>query len=119
MRLSTLALSAAFACAGASAMAAGTNGGQTIVVEGHPIELVSTDTELVFFVGDHDGKPYDTKGMSARAFVQMGGKTATVPLSPAPPNRMVGVLPAPVAKGTKIVMSTKLDGHNLQARFEK
>ena len=40
-----------------------------------PIEFVVRDQEIVFYVGDHDGKPMPTKGLKARAVVQDGGKT--------------------------------------------
>ncbi len=40
-------------------------------------------------------------------------------LRPAAPNRLVGDLKAPLAVGTKVVLSAKLHGHSLQARFEQ
>ncbi|MER2265832.1 hypothetical protein [Methylobacterium oxalidis] len=102
-----------------SAYAAGPNGGQTTVADGHPIEFVSTDTELTFFVTGEDGKGLDTAGMNAKAFVQAAGKSDTITLTPSPPNRLVGVLKAPLNSGSKVVLSAKIHGHNLQARFEK
>ena len=99
--------------------AAGVNGGQTTVADGHPIEFVATGTSVTFFVIGEDGKPVDTAGLSAKAFVQAGGKTETLNLKPVAPNKFVADLKAPLAAGAKVVLSTKLHGHNVQARFEK
>jgi hypothetical protein len=60
-----------------------------------------------------------TAGLTARAIVQDAGKTSNVTLAPATPNKLVGTLAAPLGKGAKVVMSTKVHDHNLQARFEK
>lgn len=110
---------AAFLAVSHPAQAAGPNGGLTTVADGHPIELVSTDKDLTFFVIGEDGKPVDTAGMTAKAFVQVGGKTETVALKGAAPNKLSGTLPAPLAAGAKVVLSAKMHGHNIQARFEK
>lgn len=101
------------------ALAAGPNGGKTVVVDHHPIEFVPSDKEVVFFISDEDGSPLDTAGLKAKAFVTTSGKTETLTLSAAPPNKLVGALSAPLATGAKVVLSAKLHGHNLQARFEK
>lgn len=103
----------------AEATKVGPNGGQTTVADGHPIEFVSTDKELVFFMKDEDGKPLDTKGLSARAIVQSGGKTETVALTAAAPNKLIGSLNRPLGAGAKVVLSAKVHGHSLQARFAK
>lgn len=117
--LPALAILAAGFAGPALAQAAGPNGGQTVVADGHPIELVSSGTQLTFYVMDEDGKPVDTAGLSAKAFVQAGGKTTTVTLAPEAPNKLTGALAAPLDKGAKVVLSSKLHGHNLQARFSK
>ena len=101
----------------APAQAAGANGGQTVVADGHPVELVATEAGVTFFLSDEDGKPVDTAGLSAKAYVQAGGKTETLTLKPAAPNRLVAELKAPLPAGAKVVLSAKLHGHNLQARF--
>lgn len=126
MRISALAailaLPAAIIAAAtltAPAFAAGPNGGVVTVAEGHPIELVSTGTDLTFFVTDEDAKPVQTAGMTAKAYVQAGGKTETVALKGAAPNRLVGTLPAALPAGAKVVLSAKMHGHSIQARFEK
>ena len=103
--------------ANAGAETKGPNGGMVVKVDDHPVEFVFTDQEIVFYVGDHDGKPMPTKGLKARAVVQVGGKTTTIALSPAEPNRFVGKLAAPLGSKTRVVFSSVFDGHNLQARF--
>jgi hypothetical protein len=103
--------------ASADAQTKGPNGGIVVKVEDHPIEFVIRDQEIVFYVGDHDGKPMPTKGLKARAVVQDGGKTVTIALSPAAPNMFVGKLAAPLGAKARVVFSSAIDGHNLQARF--
>ena len=103
--------------AGAGAEPKGPNGGMVVKAEDHPIEFVFNDQEIVFYVGDHDGKPMPTKGLKARAVVQVGGKTTTITLSPAEPDRLVGKLAAPLGAKARVVFSSVVDGHNLQARF--
>ena len=103
--------------ASAGAQSKGPNGGIVAKVDDHPIEFVLSDQEIVFYLGDHDGKPMPTKGLKARAVVQVGGKTMTIALSPAEPNRFVGKLAAPLGPKARVVISSVFDGHNLQARF--
>ncbi|OAH25835.1 hypothetical protein LPC10_00710 [Methylorubrum sp. B1-46] len=99
-------------------LAAGPNGGQTTVADGHPIEFVATDTGITFFVTGEDGKPVETAGLAAKAFVQVGGKTETLVLKPAAPNKLAADLKGPLTAGAKVVLSAKVHGHNIQARFE-
>ena len=103
--------------ANASAQTKGPNGGIVVKADDHPVEFVFSDQQIVFYVGDHDGKPMPTKGLKARAVVQDGGKTTTIALSPAEPNRFVGKLAAPLGSKARVVFSSVFDGHNLQARF--
>lgn len=95
----------------------GSNGGAVVKSEGHPVELVRNGLDIVFYVGDHDGSPVSTKEMKARAMVQDGGKTVTVPLSPETPNRMSGKLQAELSPKAIIVFSGSLQGHTLTARY--
>jgi hypothetical protein len=99
--------------------AKGPNGGPVIDSSGRHIEMVATGTELVLFLtGDADKPIASTGTKNARAIVQDGGKTATVPLQAAEPNRLVGPLAAPLGKGARVVVSATLpDGHAIQARF--
>jgi hypothetical protein len=103
--------------ASADAQTKGPNGGVVVKVEDHPVEFVLREQEIVFYVGDHDGRPTPTKGLKARAIVQVGGKTMTISLSPAPPNMFVGKLAAPLGAKARVVFSSFVDGHSLQARF--
>lgn len=95
----------------------GKNGGPVVTSEGHPIEFVRKGLEIVFYVSDDDGSPLPTKTMRGRATVQQGGKTVTVPLSPANPNMMTGTLQAELAPQARVVFSASLHGHSLTARY--
>jgi hypothetical protein len=95
----------------------GANGGITVKSHGHPIEFVNKGQELMFYIGDDDGSPLPTKEMRGRATVQDGGKTTTIPLSPAEPNLMVGKLLAPLGAKARVAFSASLHGHSLTARY--
>jgi hypothetical protein len=117
-------LSVALLCAGISFGAAaqsgkkGDNGGEVVVMEGHPIEFVARGQEIAFYVLEDDGKSLTpTKGFSGRAVIQDGGKTIAVALSPAEPNLFVGQLAMPLGSKARVVFSAKVPGHTLQARF--
>jgi hypothetical protein len=100
-------------------IAKGPNGGPVVDSAGHHIEMVAKGTDLVLFLTDAADKPLTAAGSkNARAIVQDGGKTATVALSPAEPNRLVGSLSQPLGSGARVVVSvTMADGHSVQARF--
>jgi hypothetical protein len=114
-----LAIAAAPLAATAHESAKGPNGGPVADSAGHHVELVANGTELVLFLTGEADKPIASAGTkNARAIVQDGGKTATVSLQPAEPNRLVGALAAPLGKGARVVVSaTMADGHAVQARF--
>jgi hypothetical protein len=96
----------------------GDHGGDVVVMEGHPIEFVSKDQEITFYILEDDGKsPTPTRGFAGRAVIQDSGKTFAVNLSPAEPNMFVGQLPTPLGAKARVVLSAKVEGHNLQARF--
>ena len=96
----------------------GANGGDVVVIEGHPIEFVSKGLEITFYILGDDGKtPTPTKGATGRAVMQDAGKTTTVNLSPAEPNIFVGHLPMPLGSKARVVFSARVEGHNLQVRF--
>ncbi|WP_375461095.1 hypothetical protein [uncultured Enterovirga sp.] len=97
----------------------GAHGGQVRMADHHAIEFVSTDREIAFYVLEEDGKPLDTKGLTGRAIIQEGGKSTTVALAAAAPNKLAGPLAAPLGKGARIVMTSRVHGHALQARFEQ
>ncbi len=114
-----LAVAATPLAASAHESAKGPNGGPVADSAGHHVELVANGTELVLFLTGEADKPIASAGTkNARAIVQDGGKTATVSLQPAEPNRLVGALAAPLGKGARVVVSaTMADGHAVQARF--
>ena len=95
----------------------GSNGGPVIRSEGHPIEFVRNSLDITFYVGDHNGSPLATAEMKGRATVQDGGKTVTVPLSPASPNMLRGKLEAELSPKAIIVFSASSHGHTLTARY--
>ena len=96
----------------------GENGGEIIVMEGHPIEFVSKGQAITFYILEDDGKsPTPTKGFTGRAVIQDAGKTTAVNLSPAEPNMFVGELAMPLGSKARVVFSAKVPGHTLQARF--
>lgn len=101
----------------AGAQTKGPNGGIVVKADDHPVEFVVRDQEIVFYLGDHDGKPLPTKGSKARAVVQDGGKTTTINLASAEPNMFVGKLAAPLGAKARVVFSSAIDGHSLNARF--
>ena len=114
-----LAIAAAPFAATAHEMAKGPNGGPVVDSAGHHVEMVAKDTGLVLYLPEGADKPLVSAGVrNARAVVQDGGKTATVPLQPAEPNKLVGVLAQPLGSGARVVVSaTMADGHTVQARF--
>lgn len=101
----------------AAAQTKGSNGGPVVKSQGHPIEFVRKGADIVFYVGDDDGSPLPTKDMRGRATIQDGGKTVTVPLTPASPNMMSGKLQAELSSKAIVVLSASLHGHSLTARY--
>jgi hypothetical protein len=114
-----LALAAWPVMALAHEVAKGPNGGPVVDSAGHHVEMVAEGTELVLFLTEADDKPLASAGTkNARAIVQDGGKTATVSLKPAAPNKLVGALTQPLSPNARVVVSaTMADGHTVQARF--
>lgn len=113
------ALAALPLAASAQQVVTGPNGGPVVENHGHFIEMTSTETNLVLFLTEGSDKPLTSAGTTnARAIVQDAGKTATVALQVADPNKLVGTLAQPLGTGARVVVSATLaDGHTLQARF--
>ena len=97
----------------------GPNGGHVVDSAGHHLEMVAKGKDLVLYLTEEADKPLASTGAkNARAIIQDGGKTATVPLEPAEPNKLVGTLAQPLDQGARVVVSVTLaDGHAVQARF--
>ena len=124
MKIATVGLLAALIALPVAAQAQakkGPNGGTLVSSEGHPIEFVLNGQDLTFFVGDDDGSPLPTKGFKGRATIQEGGKTLTVALQPAAPNKMVGKAEGPVGSKARVVFSANFreggHSHTLTARY--
>ena len=117
--LIALAVAALPLAARAHDVTKGPNGGPVVDSGGHHVEMVAKGADLMLFLTDEADKPLAAAGTkNARAIIQDGGKTATVPLQPAEPNRLVGTLAQPLGKGARVVVSATLaDGHAVQARF--
>jgi hypothetical protein len=117
LSIALLGVGIAFGVAAQGAKKGG-NGGDVVVMEGHPIEFVTKGQEIAFYILEDDAKsPTPTKGFSGRAVIQDSGKTISVALSPAEPNMFVGQLPMPLGSKARVVFSAKVPGHTLQARF--
>jgi hypothetical protein len=96
----------------------GPNGGQVVMADGHPIELVVSGTDVTLFLNGEDGRPSPSARANGRLTIQSGGQTSTVTLRPAEPNRLVGTLPAPLATGTRVVLNGAMgDGHRMTGRY--
>jgi hypothetical protein len=99
----------------------GPNGGTIVSSQGHPIEFVLKGQDLTFFVGDDDGSPLATNGFKGRATIQDGGKTATITLQPAAPNKLVGKAEGAVGSKARVVFSANfregVHSHTLTARY--
>ena len=117
--LIALAVAALPLAARAHDVAKGPNGGPVVDSGGHHVEMVAKGADLTLFLTDEADKPLAVAGTkNARAIIQDGGKTATVPLQPAEPNKLVGTLVQPLGKGARVLVSATLaDGHAVQARF--
>jgi len=114
------ALVAAFATgAFAQESAIGPNGGPVVETHDVFVEMTVEGENLVLHFADENGNAIPSDGTTkARAIVQDDGKTATVALETQAPNRLVGLLPASLGQGARVVVSATLaDGHGIQARF--
>lgn len=98
--------------------AKGPNGGHVMEASGHHIEFVPSPTEVTFYLSDEAGKPIASKDAKAKAFVQDGGKTTPLTLTPVDPDKLTAKLAAPLNSGAKVAVTAAMpDGHNIQARY--
>lgn len=75
-------------------------------------------SELLIYLTGEDDAPIASYGSKVKAIVQEAGSTKQLELTPAEPNRLVGKTAAPLAAGTKVVVTGSLaDGHAVQGRF--
>ena len=115
-------LSAALMLSSATALAhgekVGPNGGVLEDAGKYHVELVMKADELRAFVTDAKDAKVDTKGAEATATVLTGKEKATVKLTAAGGNALVGAGRFDPAAGAKIVLSLTLPGQGaVQARF--
>lgn len=117
--IATLALMAWPMLASAHETAKGPNGGRVMDAAGYHIEMVASGTELTLFLTEFDAKPLASDSLrNARAIVQDSGKTTSVPLQSAAPNKLVGILPQAPGPGARVVVSAVLvNGRTISARF--
>ena len=98
----------------------GPNGGIVADVPGGHAELVESASELAVYLTDEDAKPMSSANASAKATVLAGGKTETLDLAPAAPNKLTTSLAAPLAKGARVVVAVKTgEGKTFQLRHQK
>lgn len=107
----------AFAGSAIAQQKLGPNGGMVTGKNGHETELVVSPAELTVYILD-DGKVHTTKGTKLKAVIQDGGKATPVELKEAAGDKLVGKLPAPLAKGAIVVLTGKDDhGDAISARY--
>lgn len=95
----------------------GPNGGLVAGTGGHQTELVVSPTELTVYILE-DGKPHESKGATLSAVIQQSGKKSTLTFSDVKGEKLVAKLPAPLEKGTIVVLTGKDDhGERLNARY--
>lgn len=98
----------------------GPNGGIVADVPGGHAELVESPSELAVYLTDEDAKPMSSDKASAKATVLVGGKTETLDMAPAAPNKLTTSLGAPLAKGARVVVAVKTgEGKTFQLRHQK
>jgi hypothetical protein len=85
----------------------------------HHLELVTNGGTLEVYVTHEDGDAEDTSGAKAQATVLADGKTEKVTLEPAGGNGLKGTGTFNAGKGTTIVVSLSMPGHEPeQVRFK-
>lgn len=101
----------------ARAQGLGPNGGMLGGTGSHQAELVVAPEQLTVYLLEN-GKAHESKGASFRIMVQQEGKTTTINLTDDGGKRLVGKLPAPLAKGAIVVLTGKdHHGDQLSARY--
>lgn len=86
--------------------------GGVIVDSGHHVlEVVAKDGTIEVFVAGEDGKPEETAGAKATAVILSGGKKSDVTLAPGEGSVLRGTGEFKAAKGTTIVLTLTMPGH--------
>ena len=85
----------------------------------HHLELVAVGGTIDLYVTHEDGDAEDVSGAKATATVLADGKTEVVTLAPATGNALKGTGSFNAAKGTTVVVSLTMPGHQTeQVRFK-
>lgn len=88
------------------------HGGVVVESGHHVLEIVAADGSLQLHVAGEDGKPEDVKDAKATAAILSGGKKEDVVLAPAEPNFLKGTGAFKAAKGTVIIVTLSMPGHD-------
>lgn len=95
------------------------HGGIVVHNSHHHLELVAKGGTLELYVSHEDGDAEDVSAAKASATVLADGKTEMVTLAPAGANGLKGAGNFNAGKGTTIVVSLTMPGHEPeQARFK-
>lgn len=95
------------------------HGGKVIESGHHHLEVVTKDGAIEIYVEDEDGKPEDVKAAKATATILSEGKKDDVILNPNAVNSLKGTGSFKAVKGTTIVITLTMPGHDPeQARIK-
>ena len=89
----------------------GDHGGKVVESGHHHLEIVAKDGSLEVYVNDEDGKPDDITDAKASAAVLSEGKKIDVVLAPDAANFLKGTGTFKAVKGTTIVVTLTMPGH--------
>jgi hypothetical protein len=117
--LAALAMGASLAIAEGEHDHGAKHGGMVMHSGHHHLELVAKGGSIELYVTHEDGSAEDVDGAKAQATVLADGKTEMVALAPADGNALKGTGTFNAGKGTTIVVSLTMPGHETeQARFK-
>ncbi len=95
------------------------HGGKVVESGHHHLEVVTKDGALEVYVTGEDGKPENVKDAKAKAVVLSEGKKEDVVLTAEANNALKGLGSFKAAKGTTIVITLTMPGHDPeQARIK-
>lgn len=98
---------------------AGKHGGKVVESGHHHLEVVTKDGAIEIYVEGEDGKPEDVKDATAKATILSEGKKEDVILSPGDAHALKGTGTFKAVKGTTIVITLTMPGHDAeQARIK-
>jgi hypothetical protein len=90
----------------------GKHGGKMVDSGHHHLEIVAKDGILEVHVNDEDGKPEDIKDAKATAAILAEGKKEDIILVADPANFLKGAGAFKAAKGTTVVVTLTMPGHD-------